>query len=106
MANQISTMVGLHCFGPTVDLASHEREVEHAEDEIETGEPDEREDGAALAHDMAGAVAGTEQAVHEPRLAAELRGHPAHGFGDERERKREHEGPEQAAAGFEAATEA
>src|SRR5262245_6994176 len=104
MANQISTMLHLRVregltggFWAVSDLAADQGEVEDAEDEVETGKADQCEDCTALADDLAGAVARAEQAVDEPRLAAQFGSHPADGVRDEREGKREHQGPEQRA---------
>src|SRR5215471_12151266 len=104
MANQVSTMRHLcsvaGCVGPTRDLAADQGEVEHAEHEVQASEADEREDRAALAHDVACAVARAEEAVDEPGLAAEFGGHPADCVGNKGERECEHEGPEERASGF------
>src|SRR5438105_744015 len=77
--NHTSTMRISHDDGlrTVQDLASDEVEVEEAEDEVESGQPDEREDDVSGADHVAVAVLCAEQPVDQPRLAPQLRRDPA-----------------------------
>src|SRR6185503_16780952 len=88
MTYQVSTMGRL---GALVDLARDETQEEQSQHEVEPGESDQREHGAALADRVADAVVRAQQAVDEPGLAAELRRHPARDVRDERKRERQHQ---------------
>src|SRR5262245_37913619 len=81
IANQSSTMSHVLPIRAASDLAADECQVEHREHGVEPEEADQREHDAALAHCAAGTVAGPEQAVDQPRLTAELGGHPTAGVG-------------------------
>ena len=58
------------------------------------------------ADDVAVTVLGTIQPINQPWLAAKLCRHPAGGVRDERERKRQHQYPEQSTTRFEPSAEA
>ena len=64
------------------DLAPDQEEEQDTEGEVEAAEADEGEQHGPRRHGGARAVRGTEDAEDEPRLAAELGGHPPHGVGD------------------------
>src|SRR5262249_46468302 len=61
------------------DLAADEVEEQDSQHQVEAGEADGGEGHAAGAHRRGGSGGGALQAVDEPRLAAELRAHPAGG---------------------------
>src|SRR5262245_47013867 len=105
MVNQASTMTHLHLAWSTADLAAIQGEVEDAEHEVESREADQSEDRTALADDVAGAIAGEEDAVDEPWLAAEFCGHPTHRVRYEWEREGEHESPQQRSRRLQSAAE-
>ena len=96
--------------GPVIgamrNFTPDEEEEEQAEDKIKADPADEREDDVAVGHHFAVAVARVENAVNDPRLAAELGGHPAERVGDVGKRKRQHQHPEQGAVGVELAAPA
>src|SRR5215510_8664366 len=105
MVNHTSTMLHLRRGWSMADLAANEDEVEDAEHEVESREADQSEDRTALADDVAGTIAGAEEAIDEPWLAAEFRRHPADGVRYEGEWEGEHENPQQRARRLQSAPE-
>src|SRR5262249_40939610 len=97
IANQISIMRAPR------DLAPDERQEEGAEHAVEPREADEREERGPRRHLGARGVRRAEQLVDDPRLPAELGGHPAGGVRDVGEGEREHERPEERPRGEETA---
>src|SRR5690349_20607669 len=98
-ANQISTMA----HGAEQNLTTDQIQIQKTEHEVESGRSDQREQHRARADHVAESLLGSKQAVDQPRLAAQLARHPSRGVGDEWERKREHEHPEQPATRVETA---
>src|SRR6476660_4799447 len=80
--------------GAMADLAPDEKEEQHAEHEVQPGEPDQREEHGAGFYRGTRALSGSHQAVDDPRLSPQLRGHPAGRGGDVGKRKRQHQDPE------------
>src|SRR5262245_42335023 len=76
------------------DLTLDEEEEQHAEREVEAAEPHKREEHRAGVDAGARPLCGSEEAIDEPGLAAQLRGHPSRGVPDVREREREQQNPQ------------
>ena len=83
--------------GAVRDLAHDQVQEQAAEHDVDAGEPQQGEDRLAAVHQVAGAVAGAHEPVDEPRLASQLRGHPARRGGDVGEGKGQHQNPQQPA---------
>src|SRR5262245_34075217 len=103
-ANQISTMNGRRVqkdppygsFFRTVEyFAADEIQIQKAKDEIHSRSTYQREDHSARAHDLAESLLRAEQSVNQPRLSTQLARHPSRRVRDERERKREHQNPQE-----------
>src|SRR5450756_2854319 len=98
MAYQSSGMGRLapRCLGrrSVADLPRDEEEEEHAEDEIEPAEAQQREERRAAVDRGARALRRPEEAVDEPWLPSQLRRDPSRDDGDVRKRESEHENPE------------
>src|SRR5262245_12097811 len=78
------------------DLASDEKKVKNAQNEIEAAETNECEQHIAATDDGACALTRSEKTKDEPRLATKLCRHPARGCGDVGKRKCQHQYPQQA----------
>src|SRR5215469_8346123 len=82
------------------DLTTNEKEKEQTEHKIKAGEAHQRENGIAVAHHFAVAVARVKKAVDQPRLTSQFRRHPAQSVSNVRKGKCQHQHPEQPGAGF------
>src|ERR1700688_4168595 len=91
--------------GSATDLATDQTEKQHTEYEIKADEADEGEHRVAAANDFASAVRRAKEAVDQPGLASQLRRHPPQRVGDVGKWERQHQHPEQAAAGFQSAAQ-
>src|SRR5665213_1597478 len=101
IAYQISIMGHLQFAGcrkalwTVCDFARDQKQKQHAQHEIKSGETDEREQNIAAAHDIADALAGVQNVKNNPRLPSQFRRHPTRRRGDVRKRKRQHQCPQQ-----------
>src|SRR6266478_3884013 len=90
--------------GTFCDFATGQSEKEQTENEIKSGESDQREDRVAVANYFAVTIPRVKESVNQPRLATQLGRHPAKSIGDVGVGEREHQNPEQQTAGFEPAS--
>src|ERR1700751_2405742 len=84
-------------------LASDQIEKEQTQHKVKADEAYQRENSVPAIHYFAVAVTGVKKPIDQPRLTTEFSCHPAYCVGDVRKRKRQHQRPEQPAAGFESA---
>src|SRR5262245_21645303 len=77
------------------DLTTDQNEKKQAEHKIKADEAKQGENGVAVAHYLAVAVARVKEAVDQPWLASQFGSHPAQCIGNVWIGKRQHQHPQQ-----------
>jgi hypothetical protein len=104
--SQFLSLFGRNCVtGSAIDLATHQNEKQQPEHHVQADKPNEGEHRVAGADYLAMAFRCEEETVNEPGLASQFRRHPPQGVGEVGKREREHQYPEQSAAGFQPAAQ-
>src|SRR5262249_35004257 len=91
--------------GSVTDLATDQNQKQQTEHKIEVDEADQSEHRVAAADYSAIAVRRVKETVDQPGLASQLRRHPPQRVGEVGKWEREHQHPEQPAAGFQSAAQ-
>src|SRR5262249_50876331 len=91
--------------GSVTDLATDQSQKQQTEHKIEAGEADQGEHRVAATDYSAITVRRAKETVDQPGLASQLRRHPSQSVGDVGKGEREHQHPEQPAAGFQSAAQ-
>src|SRR5665213_781187 len=112
IAYQISIMGRLHFSigGNTLrtvrNFPRDQKQKQHAEHKIKSGETNQREQNISAAHDIADALPRSQNVKNNPRLPAKFCRHPTRRRGDVGKWKREHQSPKQAARFFQSSAPA